>query len=218
MIKGRDDRMRRFMMAMLVLPGIILGGCASATSEGAKVRIAKTEDEVFGCQEKGPVEVKTAIGLDEARVAIRNRAAALGANYVRIDREVQAWGHIEGTAFDCDPAKTRSREQALVDSAGRVIACTAGPDCEYKWSRAMQWLQQNSSWKFRTVTDTLLTTEGPLDTAKPAFEVTKIPQGDGRNYQVAMRAWCGAGNCEDLILRLRSNFNDFVLVPPPPMP
>ena len=207
--------MRRSLTAVLCLLAMVLGGCASTTTEGAKVRIAKTEDEIFGCQEKGPIEVKTAMTIDDARNAIRNRAAAIGANYVRIDREVPSWGHIEATAFDCDPARTRAREQALVDSANRVINCTAGPDCEYKWSRAMQWIQQNSSWKFRTVTDTLLTTEGPLDTAKPAFEVTKLSQGDGRNYRIAMRAWCGAGDCEDLILRLRTNFNDFVLTPPP---
>jgi hypothetical protein len=207
--------MKPLTAATLCLVAMALSGCASSTSAGANVRIAKTPDEVFGCQQKGLVEVKTAIGLDDARIEIRNRAAALGANYVRVDREVQSWGHIEGTAFDCDPARTRAHDQAVVDQANRVITCTSGADCEYKWSRAMQWLQQNSSWKFRTVTDNLLTTEGPLDTANPAYEVTRIPQGDGRNYQIAMRAWCGAGDCQDLILRLRSSFIDFVLVPPP---
>lgn len=205
----------RLAMAAICLAAMALVGCASATNEGAKVRIAESEDEVFGCQEKGKVEVKTAITIDDARVAIRNRAAAIGGNYVRIDREVPSWGHIEATAFDCDPARTRAREQAIVDRANRVIMCTSGPDCEYKWSRAMEWLQQNSTWKFRTVTDTLLTTEGPLETARPAFEVTKLSQGDGRTYKIAMRAWCGAGDCEDLILKLRGEFNDFVLTPPP---
>jgi hypothetical protein len=193
----------------------IVAGCASSTPEGAGVRIAKTEDEIFGCENKGLVEVKTALSINDAYVAVKNRAAAVGANFVRIDSESPAWGHVEATAFNCDPAKTKARAQAVVDRASRPILCTAGPDCEYKWSRAMQWLQQNSAWKFRTVTDTLLTTEGPLETAKPAYEVTKLSQGDGRNYQIAMRAWCGAGNCEDLILRLRGDFNDFVLTPPP---
>jgi hypothetical protein len=78
----------------------------------------------------------------------------------------------------------------------------------------MQWLQQNSSWKVRTATDLSVTTEGPLDTARPAFEVTKVSQDDGRTSLITMRAWCGTGDCEELILRLRTSFNDFVLARP----
>lgn len=206
--------MKRLLAILVSVAAVVLVGCASSTPAGDKVRIAKSADEIFGCQEKGLVEVKTALSINDAWVVMKNRAAALGANYVRIDREVPAWGHVEGTAFDCDPARTRAREQALLDRANRIIPCSAGNDCEYKWSRAMQWLQNNSSWKFRTVTDNLLTTEGPLDTAKPAYEVTRIPQGDGKNYQITMRAWCGAGDCEDLILNLRASFVDYVMTPP----
>jgi hypothetical protein len=95
-------------------------------------------------------------------------------------------------------------------NANRVIACTTGSDCDDKWSRAMQWLQQNSSSKV-TVTDTQLTTAESLDAAKPAFEVTKVAQPDGQSYQITMRAWCAAGNCDDLAARLRTSFNDYVL-------
>jgi len=94
-----------------------------------------------------------------------------------------------------------------------VISCTTGADCDAKWSRAMQWLQQNSSWKVTTATDMLLTTEGPLTTAKPAFEVTKVALEDGRSFQISMRAWCGTGDCEELIQRLRADFSAYVLMP-----
>jgi hypothetical protein len=92
-----------------------------------------------------------------------------------------------------------------------VITCMAGADCDAKWSRAMQWLQQNSSWKMLTTTDTQLMTEGPLDTAKPAFEVTKVAHEDGRTFHITMRAWCGTGDCNDVIRRLRTSFDDYVL-------
>ncbi|HEX6085390.1 MAG TPA: hypothetical protein VF266_12750 [Thermoanaerobaculia bacterium] len=93
-----------------------------------------------------------------------------------------------------------------------VITCTAGADCDAKWSRAMQWLQHNSSWKVLTSTDTQLMTEGPLDTAKPAFEVTKVAQDDGRTFQITMRAWCGtASDCTSVIRQLHTSFEKYVL-------
>lgn len=96
---------------------------------------------------------------------------------------------------------------ATTDSG--VITCTSGPDCDAKWSRAMQWLQENSSWKVQTSTDTRLLTEGPLDTAKPAFEVTRAPQAGGR-HEISMRAWCGAAGCEELIPQLQRSFGKYV--------
>lgn len=99
---------------------------------------------------------------------------------------------------------------AAPESASRVITCTAGAQCEQRWSRAMQWLQQNSSWKVTTATDMLLTTEGPLTTEKPAFEVTKAEKDNGRSFQITMRAWCGAGDCAALIERLHADFYSYV--------
>lgn len=94
----------------------------------------------------------------------------------------------------------------------RVITCTAGADCDAKWSRAMQWLQHNSSWKMLASDDTRLVTEGPLDTAKPAFEVTKVAQDDGETFHIMMRAWCGSGSdCTKVIRQLRTSFDNYVL-------
>lgn len=94
--------------------------------------------------------------------------------------------------------------------ADRVITCTTGSDCDEKWSRAMQWLQQNSSSKV-TATPTQLTTEASLDAAKPTFEVTKVAEDDSQqSYRITMRAWCAAGDCPDLVARLRTSFNDYV--------
>ncbi|HVE71803.1 MAG TPA: hypothetical protein VNI54_10575 [Thermoanaerobaculia bacterium] len=92
----------------------------------------------------------------------------------------------------------------------RVIVCTAGADCDARWSRAMDWLQANSSWKVRTQSDTMVVTEGPDDTAKPAFEVTKVAQDDG-TYRISMKAWCDKANCDRLVRKLHRSFNDAVI-------
>jgi len=205
-------------LLLLAVVSTLTIACASATTESQNVRFATTPDQVFGCIEKGPVGAKMMITIDDARRSVLNKAAALGANVVRVDREVPSLGTIEGVAFDCNTPVARERDAAFLEAANRTITCTAGADCEYKWSRATEWLQQNSEWKFRTVTDTLITTEGPLETVKPAFEVARLSQGDGKTYRITMRAWCGAGNCEQLILQLKKNFNEFISVPPPMQP
>ena len=92
----------------------------------------------------------------------------------------------------------------------RVIVCNAGADCDAKWSRAMDWLQANSSWPVRSQTDTVIVTEGPEDTAKPAFEVTKVAQDDG-SVRISMRAWCDKANCDRLVRKLHRSFNDAVM-------
>ena len=99
---------------------------------------------------------------------------------------------------------------ANATAESRVISCTAGSDCDAKWSRAMQWLQKNSSWKVNSATD-MLSTEGEPTTEKPAFEVTKVALEDGSGFQISMRAWCGAGDCESLVQRLRGDFYSYVM-------
>lgn len=92
----------------------------------------------------------------------------------------------------------------------RPITCTAGADCDGKWSRAMQWLQENSSAKV-TATDTQLSVAESVDNAKPAFEVTKATRDEGKTFTITMRAWCAAGNCDDIVAPLRTSFYDYVL-------
>ncbi len=92
----------------------------------------------------------------------------------------------------------------------RLITCTAGSDCDEKWSRAMQWLEQNTSSKV-TATDTQLTVAESVDEAKPAFEVTKATNDKGKTFTITMRAWCAAGNCDEIVAPLRTSFYDSVL-------
>jgi hypothetical protein len=99
---------------------------------------------------------------------------------------------------------------ATSTAPGGPINCTAGSDCDEKWSRAMQWLEQNTSSKV-TASDTQLTAAESVDDAKPAFEVTKATQDQGKTFAITMRAWCAGGNCDEIIAPLRTSFYDYVL-------
>ena len=122
-----------------------------------------------------------------------------------------------GSVFNCSDdaiAKQKAKSAEIGRKAAASITCTAGTDCEVRWSRVTLWLQNNADWKFRNVTDTLITTKGPLDTAaKPAFEVTKIPTRDGKTYRITMRAFCGQGDCSKLITKLKASFYDDLTAP-----
>lgn len=111
----------------------------------------------------------------------------------------------------CETMTPQQREQ-LIAEGNREITCTAGADCEAKWARVTQWIQANSHWKFRNVTETLISTEGPFDTTYAAFEVTKVPFGDGTTYRLLLRGGCGnIFGCVPSIPQLRASFTQFVL-------
>jgi hypothetical protein len=211
----------RNLWASLLLAVLGLVGCATPSPQAQKLKIVATLDEVDGCTEKGTVSTAMMFSAQDAKNQLLNKAAAMGGDTVRVENLNQFWGSGQATVYDCatpersaKDASAKLADEQLRSAADRVISCQGGPDCEYKWSRAMQWIQANSEWKFRTVTENLMTTEGPMETTKPAYEVTRIATGDGKNYRITMRAWCGAGNCVRRILQLRSDFVDFVSAPP----
>jgi hypothetical protein len=78
-------------------------------------------------------------------------------------------------------------EQQL--AASQQVTCSGQADCELKWARATKWLQDNSYWKLRTVTESVLTTEGPNGRVNTAYEVNKFPLGNGV-YEIQFKAGC----------------------------
>ena len=91
----------------LVLP-LVLSGCATValTRAGSSVAVMKA-DPAPNCREVGDV-TGADNGFSEnpmasAKNVMRNQAADLGANYVRLDTasRVQGWLHLTGTAFTC---------------------------------------------------------------------------------------------------------------------
>lgn len=94
--------MSRFSFLAL---GCVILGCASTglTAAGAKVQLMKA-DPPAGCKELGSVDGShNYVGrANEAasKNVLRNRAADLGANYVRMET-VSSAGIIAGTAYQC---------------------------------------------------------------------------------------------------------------------
>jgi hypothetical protein len=187
-------------------------------ARAADVRLTFDGDDAEFCVERGGVRAKSGMGFtggeESVRATLAKRAAALGANVVLV-REIAfnfvMSGH--GMAYKCDADaldQQRAKWAEVERRANTPTVCNAGIDCELKWSRVMLWLQDNSKWKFRNVSESLITTEGPLETLNPAFEATKVPTGDGTTYRIALRAFCGRNGCEKSNVRLRAAFNDFL--------
>lgn len=209
---------------MRTAPLVLFLFTALSLAASDDVSFTEKKRDVEFCKPLGSVKAKSGwggsagcdIGIKRVKDTLAKRAAALGANYVLLEDiscgPLGANGG--GQAYACSAEsleKQRETQASANQEASKEIRCEAGSDCEMKWSRVTQWLLDHSDWKFRNVTDTLITTEGPLDTAKPAYEVVKIPAGDGKTYLIKMRASCGEGiDCEERILASRISFGQFV--------
>jgi hypothetical protein len=221
-------------MMKTLLAALLLSLAIDATAADPKpakvkpedVKVTSEPDEVEFCQKAGPVKAKSGwggtagsdMGRRSVEATLKKRAAALGGNVVLLGNLSTAFTtEGNGEAYFCsEDALNRQQVRAaeVAAKAAATITCTAGTDCEVRWGRVTTWLQENSSWKFRNVTETLITTEGPLETVKPAFEVTKMPVGDGKTYKIAMRAFCGVDEvCDKLIVKLRALFYDAITAP-----
>jgi len=199
----------------------LLVACTSVNSQGTDVAIATSRDEVLGCEALGTVKTGTNSTQTSAYNSLRNQAAVKGGDVIFVESYENVWGTGTATVFKCDPNTQAASKAALAEQtaalearANQQVFCQAGTDCEYKWGRALQWIQNESAWKFRNVTENLLTTEGPLNSPRAAFEVTRIPTGDGRTYQIAIKAWCGRSRCIPSINQLRADFFEFVIEVP----
>lgn len=109
----------------------------------------------------------------------------------------------------CVTMTPTQQAQVTADSQRRVT-CEGKDDCELKWATALRWVQDNSYWKLRAVTDSVITTEGPLDSPSAAFSITKFPLGRGA-YEIQFRAGCGnMFGCVPAIEQLAASFKNEV--------
>lgn len=218
----------RTIVALIVFVAVSSAAPAEEKKNGSRpedVRITSDADDVEFCEKVGEVKAKSGwggssgsgMGKASVEATLRKRAAALGANVAFLkDMSFDFVTAGSADAYACSDeafAKQKAKAAEVARKAAANITCTLGTDCEVRWSRVTTWLQENSQWKFRNVTETLITTEGPLETAKPAFEVTKVPVGDGKTYRIVMRAFCGVDGCEKHITKLRAAFYDAITAP-----
>ena len=91
------------------------------------------------------------------------------------------------------------------------VTCTAGKDCDAKWSRAVAWVSQNTAYKIQVQTDSLIQTYGPFDSKTgTAATVNKIAGANGQ-YEIVAHMSCDnlIGCIPDLGEQMRS-FASFV--------
>ena len=61
-----------------------------------------------------------------------------------------------------------------------AVACRLGPDCDFKWARAIAWVQQNAWYKIERVDEWRIKTFGPYGKSEgTAVTIQKVPSGDG---------------------------------------
>src|SRR5262249_42568803 len=92
----------------------------------------------------------------------------------------------------------------------RPITCTAGPDCEIKWSRALAWVTQNST-KIAIQSETVIQATGPTDSGSyPVYTVNRTAGANG-TYEILFDCRCnGTGDCGLLVSETRARFEKFV--------
>ncbi|MDR3507015.1 MAG: hypothetical protein P4L64_03860 [Caulobacteraceae bacterium] len=74
--------------------------------------------------------------------------------------------------------------------ASRTVECRGQEDCDVKWGRATRWVLDNSEFKIRSQSETMIATMGPLpNDPTPAFTITKIALGQGA-YEFDFRGGC----------------------------
>lgn len=97
-------------------------------------------------------------------------------------------------------------------AAAQQVTCSGKDDCELKWARATKWLQDNSHWKLRLVSESILTTEGPNGQVLTAYEVNKFPLGNGV-YEIQFKAGCSSEGlgCHPSTVTATASFKRYVL-------
>ena len=80
--------------------------------------------------------------------------------------------------------------QSQLDEIKTPVICKDKADCDAKWSKTQAWVVNNTRWKIKIATDTIIQTEGPFDQTDLAFTATKQINKDGSG-EIGISAGCG---------------------------
>jgi len=77
------------------------------------------------------------------------------------------------------------------DASVAPLYCSDKAQCDLYWQRAQAWIAQNSQWRIRAATDTVIETFGPgrMNGMALAYQLTKIPEAGG-GAEIVVRAGC----------------------------
>ena len=114
-----------------------------------------------------------------------------------------------------NPQFDRMQANAVASVQNLRITCTDGSDCTTRWARALQWVTENSPFKLRIATDSVITTEGPLDeggySTESAITVNKVSSSDGTSEIVFNSGCANEFGCVPTHEMLLSRFANFVM-------
>ena len=75
---------------------------------------------------------------------------------------------------------TQPVDPALLAASKEPLTCANKEQCDSYWQRAQAYVSKNSTYPIQSVTDTVLTTEGPTyGSAGNAYHLIKVPNADG---------------------------------------
>ena len=86
------------------------------------------------------------------------------------------------------PARIDPAKQAYAQSIQPV--CRSEKECELMWSAAKQWVEENSRYRIKLLTNDHLETYSPTDgSAWLGMVISKVPNKDG-SYRLRSKMWC----------------------------
>ena len=75
---------------------------------------------------------------------------------------------------------TQPMDPAILAASKEPLTCANKEQCDSYWQRAHDYVSKNSTYPIKSVTDTVLTTEGPTyGSAGNAYHLIKVPNADG---------------------------------------
>ncbi|HKQ23871.1 MAG TPA: hypothetical protein VJT81_05440 [Burkholderiales bacterium] len=75
---------------------------------------------------------------------------------------------------------TQPMDTAILAASKKPLTCSNKEECDSYWQRAQVYVRQNSTYPIQSVTDTVLTTDGPTYGSEGnAYHLTKVPNADG---------------------------------------
>ena len=114
-----------------------------------------------------------------------------------------------GLLSACMSDEQRAR---LEDQAGTPVMCQTGVDCQDKWRRARQWLEDNSHFPILKQTDDVITTDAGMDSTYPVLSLRKFPEKDDPGtFHIVMIADCrNMLGCAPTELQMSASFSQEV--------
>ncbi len=75
---------------------------------------------------------------------------------------------------------TQPVDPAILAASKEPLTCANKEECDFYWQRAQAYVSKNSTYRIQSVTDTVLTTDGPIyGSAENAYHLIKVPNADG---------------------------------------